>query len=605
MQNKDKPEYEGLKREIVKLNAMISSQKEEQIMLKTQIDKLMESLEEEHARCRHESDAKHLMITEINSLRIQCAELEAITRQTQVMSSQTDDPVLLRIALEQAKKAQSEANFEIAKLKADYVDVVPKKEYEQLLAAKQQQEQEHEKQVAQFNEFMQNLAQCEEQLGTVVAQRDEYYRKLQQLTRASTPRPDWNEVGRRLPCGLTKWDEDTHDMTSQQKVFHLLKELTAETEGSEEQEAKGLELKVPRFLRHNSMVFRRSLAIRDCLLLTREIWAARMKEREAFKIRTPDTGKKAKTQQIPKTTFDEFLETFFTRAFGLTQMRIEWAYGYYEAQERYKDYFDLAEIRKVIDNQMNEACHWHLHSWLGKIKEHVLKFTRRTSSATSNDPSAPKTIDRGDLKSALSALTGVHNEVKLDKLVEAAFSVFGSSLSVDSGQKQSITSISRASTVSLSDSGTGKKQNTNVVSDEKAFIPDVEKLFAVKAGEDYNPFIRELIFLYESIKSSYVEEIMTELQKSADNGAEGMKITGDQLKHAVNSISPPTAITSDTQTKSNRNDALECPASLDIDANIEWIMNAKSEQGVTQSMPFEAVKMRLMGSNIFPPLVHS
>lgn len=64
------------------------------------MDKLKECLEEEHARYRHESDARHLLVTEINTMRNQYNELEGIARQTQTVSKEVGDPTLLKIALE-------------------------------------------------------------------------------------------------------------------------------------------------------------------------------------------------------------------------------------------------------------------------------------------------------------------------------------------------------------------------------------------------------------------------------------------------------------------------------------------------------------------------
>lgn len=40
-------------------------------------------------------------------------------------------------------------------------------------------------------------------------------------------RPEWNEVGRKLPGGLTRWLEETASMSSQEKMHFLVNQVTA------------------------------------------------------------------------------------------------------------------------------------------------------------------------------------------------------------------------------------------------------------------------------------------------------------------------------------------------------------------------------------------
>ncbi|TPP57483.1 Translin-associated factor X-interacting protein 1 [Fasciola gigantica] len=227
MQKRERPELEELQHKISQLKCVISEQKEEQTMMQLEIEKLKESLEEEHARYRHESDARNLLITEINTMRNQYNEIEGVARQTQAIAKEAGDPTLLKIALENARKAQSKAEFELIRLKSEYVDIVPKKEYDALEQKYQDQWTLMEEYKTKFAEATSNLKTFEEQLAAVTAERDEYMSSIHQLNTVSTPRPDWNEVGRRLPCGENKWNEATQGMTSREKLNHLLHEMDA------------------------------------------------------------------------------------------------------------------------------------------------------------------------------------------------------------------------------------------------------------------------------------------------------------------------------------------------------------------------------------------
>ncbi|KAA3673492.1 uncharacterized protein DEA37_0009716 [Paragonimus westermani] len=120
---------------------------------KTTIERLIKALEDEHCQYRHESDAKHLLISEINALRTHYDELDDLARQTQAKNNEVGDPTLLRIALEQARKAQSESAFELTKIKTEYVEVVPKKQYENLLKLGKDQENKMKEQEERYAEL--------------------------------------------------------------------------------------------------------------------------------------------------------------------------------------------------------------------------------------------------------------------------------------------------------------------------------------------------------------------------------------------------------------------------------------------------------------------
>ncbi|KAF8572222.1 hypothetical protein P879_00281 [Paragonimus westermani] len=587
-----------------------------------QIERLIKALEDEHCQYRHESDAKHLLITEINALRTHYDELDDLARQTQAKNNEVGDPTLLRIALEQARKAQSESAFELTKIKTEYVEVVPKKQYENLLKLGKDQENKMKEQEERYAELSDVLKQCEAQLTAAVNQRDEYHNSLLLLNRTSTPRPEWNEVGRKLSCGLTKWIEDTRGMSSQQKMHHLVNELSRGTQEQMEPrffEPKasdglsrqcvleswetGIDDSIPRFLRYEGgPIFSRQILLRDCLIVTQEIWSQRKCEKDAVKeslgvrrrslarrrmsqSRPTPTGHTSKTSVVHVTTFDEFIDGFFTRFCGIPQMRIEWAYAFYEAISRHKDYFSLNEIRKIIDNEMDEACHWHLQAWLETVKGQVTQDIQI-------DGSDKNLISRADLKSALSKLTGRHFQVQLDRLVDEAFNLCKRSLK--GRVKETETAVERMTTAC-------SERDTNVDEDD---MVDVQELFQTHPTEDYNSFLRELISLYEGTKSAFVEEISTELQKISDDGSEDKKsVTAVQLKHAIELVSSNNAITTDSHHKGEKITFVDRTMLPDVDSCLAWIMQPRLGQPALQSMSYQMAMKRVAGANLYPPMI--
>ncbi|KAF7232165.1 hypothetical protein EG68_07758 [Paragonimus skrjabini miyazakii] len=572
LQKREKPEVEHLRHQIVKLKSVISEQAEEQVMLKMEIERLIKALEDEHCQYRHESDAKHLLITEINALRTHYDELDDLARQTQAKNNEVGDPTLLRVALEQARKAQSESAFELTKIKTEYVEVVPKKQFENLLKLGKDQENKMKEQEERYVELSDMLKQCEAQLTAAVNQRDEYHNSLLLLNRASTPRPEWNEVGRKLSCGLTKWIEDTRGMSSQQKMHHLVNELSRGTQDQIEPrffKPKGIDDDVPRFLRYDGgPIFGRQILLRDCLIA-----------------RPAPTGHTSKTSVVHVTTFDEFLDGFFVRFCGIPQMRIEWAYAFYEAISRHKDYFSLNEIRKVIDNETDEACHWHLQTWLETVKGQVTQAIRI-------DDSDKKLINRADLKSALNTITGQQFQVQLDRLVEEAFSLCKRS---SKGRvRETETAVERMTTAN-------SDRDTNVDEDD---MVDVQELFQTHPTEDYNSFLRELIALYEGIKSAFIEEISTELQKSSDDGSEDKRsVTAVQLKQAIELVSSSNVVTADSHHKGEKITFVDRTIMSDVDSCLAWIMQPRLNQPTLQSMSYEMAVKRMAGANLYPSTI--
>ncbi|VDP60940.1 unnamed protein product [Schistosoma mattheei] len=156
--------------------------------LRFQVEQLTQSIKEEHDKFRYEADAKRLLISEINAMRMQFDESEGVSKQLQSKTNRQDDPVLLKIALEQARKAQSASEFEVVRLKAEYVNVMPKSQYDALWEENNKIKNDYDMKIKENEELNESLELLKNQLNEVMKQRDQSETTVQQLQRVSTPR---------------------------------------------------------------------------------------------------------------------------------------------------------------------------------------------------------------------------------------------------------------------------------------------------------------------------------------------------------------------------------------------------------------------------------
>ncbi|CAH8502452.1 unnamed protein product [Schistosoma turkestanicum] len=589
IQNRERPELSSLKREIIRLRDIVSQLKEDKISLETQVEHLTQSVKEEHDKFRFESDAKLLLISEMNAMKAQFDEMEGSSKQTQ--SNQHDDPVLLRIALEQARKAQSASEFEAIQLKSEYVDVMPKSRYNALLEANNKLKDDYDIQIQQNEELNESLELLKNQLNEVMKQRDQSDITVQQLQRVSTPRPDWNEVGRKFPGGLTRWLEETVSMSSQEKMHFLVNQLTAQ-----DSEKINFNLNayikeelnyIPAFLQTTEVDFKvsRPIYLRDCLLLTHEIWTARKNEKDSAKMK-PQSKSPSGSGGIQSAvkSFDEFLCNFFQQTYGgIEQIRIEWAYGFYEILIKEKNNYKLTELKMIIENKMDEECHWHLESWIQWIKEQILIFIDNNSVTMPTSESKQTIILKQTLHEALLNIFSQQNLSNLNTIIQSA-EEYASLLLKDS---------------SLPSMDEGETKEDDGIQTNVQDMLDFNKLFNNAYDEDFNPFLKELISIYAQLKTTFINGIIIELQKS--DGVQTSNVTSVQVRRAVESIAPSTAVTLNVKPKNEKTVAAQQQPtlSIDIESSLEWLFRINPNDSPLQSVALNRLIPRLEGCNLF------
>ncbi|TNN08390.1 Translin-associated factor X-interacting protein isoform 2 [Schistosoma japonicum] len=597
IQKRERPELDNLKREIIRLRDLVSQLREDKISLETQVEHLTQSVKDEHDKFRNEADAKLLLISEINALRMQFDEIEGISKKIPNKTNQHDDPILLKIALEQARKAQSASEFEVVQLKAEYVNVMPKNKYDALLEANNKLKSDYDMKIKENEELNESLELLKNQLHEVMKQRDQSETTVQQLQKVSTPRPEWNEVGRKLPGGLTQWLKETASMSSQEKMHFLANQLTAQNGVNIELNLSSYikeELNfIPLFLQKSNVdvIVSRPIQLRDCLLLIHELWISRKNEKDTIKMKTPP--KSPTNIQHTLRSFDEFLHNFFKQIYGLEQIRIEWAYGFYEMLIKEKNNYKLNELKRIIENKMDEECHWHLESWIKWIKEQIITFIDMNNNNTTSMPTSVKAESEQKiiLKQILhEALLNIFNQQDLNNFI----------ILMKSAEEYGSLQIKDASVIPLS-SINNNECNDNEKEVNVEDVLDFNKLFNNVCDEDYNPFLKELISLYKQLKTAFINDIISELQKLTSDGVQTSNVTLIQVRHAIESIAPPTAVTSNTGTKSGKPAMIQqqsMPA-IDIESSLEWLFKINPNSPPVQSVTLNSLITRLEGCNLF------
>ncbi|CAH8556101.1 unnamed protein product [Schistosoma haematobium] len=617
IQKRERPELNSLKREIIRLRELVSQLKEDKIGLETQVEQLTQSIKEEHDKFRYEADAKRLLISEINAMRMQFDESDGVSKQLQSKTNRQDDPVLLKIALEQARKAQSASEFEVVRLKAEYVNVMPKSRYDALWEENNKIKNDYDMKIKENEELNESLELLKNQLNEVMKQRDQSEITVQQLQRVSTPRPEWNEVGRKLPGGLTRWLEETASMSSQEKMHFLVNQVTARNSENIKFNLNAYikeELNfVPSFLQTTGadVIISRSIQLRDCLLLTHELWKARKNEKDSLKEHSVEQRRRSLAsrrlsqmkiqsklptivQNVSK-PFDEFLCNFFKQIYGIEQIRIEWVYGFYEMLIKENNNYKLNELRMIIENKMDEECHWHLESWILFIKEQILIFIDSSNNSsvimptTENSEEKQKVILKQTLHEALLNIFSQQDLNNLNIIIESAEEY--ASLQIKDSSPKSLTNMDEGES----------KDNDNIQTNLQNML-DFNKLFDNVHDEDFNPFLKELISIYKHLKATFVNGIVTELQKLKSDGVQSNNVTSVQVKHAIECIAPSTAVTLNVRPKSGKpitTQQQQYTLSIDIESSLEWLFKINPNDSPLQSIPLNQLTTRLEGCNLF------
>ncbi|KAH9502680.1 Translin-associated factor X-interacting protein 1 [Bulinus truncatus] len=452
----------------------------EQEDLIEQVDNLKKKLEEEYKKYRDECDARKLLVADINDLRYQQEDYIASKNAALLNQDTEDDPVIMKIALQKSREAETAATKRLNEMIANYGDVIPRRDFEQLEAKYKELEERYEISQQDFRKMQAEYNALLDVQKQVTQKRDEFYIELETLKRSSTPRPNWDKCADYVHGGSVRWQQLSEGKRSTELVDVLLNEIQAggfvDTVGADYFDPQGTGPEVPVYLRHDQPVRNRRLSKRDTALLVRDIW------------RTKSVKDAERTDGV-RQNMGEFLFEYLKTRFPLEQIVIEWGYNLHDACQRFAHDDVIGLFGRVLNGEADEEI---FHSQLLTIHSLLTHMTKLDAELGNIGTLSPE-----DFKKCLNEFFHLSAESEDDHAAE--------------------TTMFKAATVELE------------VTDEMPL--DYKSLFTEDDEGKTGPFLDEVKTFLKSKKEQYIHEIKEQLEPDSP-------VSMDDLTRAVSIVDP-------------------------------------------------------------------
>ncbi|XP_015510123.2 translin-associated factor X-interacting protein 1 [Neodiprion lecontei] len=267
-------------------------------------------------------------------------ETKMVRRQTAQSRRLLEDPVLMNICLERARKDLSTAHRKIAELEDTFREVVPKWELERLENRHQAFEREYRNLSQEFEALSKEHEALKVNFEVVREQKNSLRDRCKILAHTNTPRPDWSKCGQFIQGGVQRWRDITAKKSSEDRLTILLSELCGVASAENDYfVGQGTDPSVPVFLRYKGKMKNRKLGRREVSILINDIWKSRM---------ASDMG----------TPMGEYVLKYFSERYHISLLRYEWIYNLYYACQRlvYDDQIGLF-WNILWGNVVEEAYH--------------------------------------------------------------------------------------------------------------------------------------------------------------------------------------------------------------------------------------------------------
>ncbi|XP_015269439.1 PREDICTED: translin-associated factor X-interacting protein 1 [Gekko japonicus] len=390
-QEQEKVEIAQLKRDRIHLLKLIDQMKEEKCSLEIQVSKLRKAVAEENLRYLNERDARKLLLLDLNEM----YRLKEEMKLTKVQDEKGEDPVTLTLALKTARRDLTKAQVELNTMKANYGDVVPRRDFES-------QENKYTDLLEKMTVLETDFQDLQEEYNTmldvhrqIAEERDQFYNELINVQRTSTPRPDWDKCAEVISGGPDRWNALSEGKTSDQLVDVLLEDLGALILREKETFVPlGKSEKVPIYLRYDGMVRNKKLTKKEVVALLREIWREKI---------TVDQ------QKGKRSSLSGFFLNYFQRKYGDT-IAFDWTYTTYEMMKLYRSNEAMSLFYNILTGNLDEGVY---HSQLQQLAT-LLKELTNVDSDNTGQLTSEQFI--GALKSAFP----LKSDEQIQELVDAA-----------------------------------------------------------------------------------------------------------------------------------------------------------------------------------------
>ncbi|TRY86672.1 hypothetical protein DNTS_005017 [Danionella cerebrum] len=230
MRLQERDEIRALKKECQHLMHIIESLNEEQRALQVQINRLKEDLATQYQLYREERDARKLLITRISTMTF-AHDSEQDDRNEE---DESVDPVVLKMALQVCREDLTKAQAELNRIQAEYIEVVPRRNWDQL-------NQIHEETLKKLETLQTDFTQMKTEYDTLLELHHKpahggFYSNQSALQHGpdnkhieTTPRPNWDQCSDVLG-GNGHFKELFEGQSSQRKLEILLQEINGKNE---------------------------------------------------------------------------------------------------------------------------------------------------------------------------------------------------------------------------------------------------------------------------------------------------------------------------------------------------------------------------------------
>nr|XP_020667130.1 translin-associated factor X-interacting protein 1 isoform X2 [Pogona vitticeps] len=306
-----------------------------------------------------------------------------------------EDTVKLTLALKMARQDLTKAQVELNTMKANYGDVVPRREYEL-------QEEKYNNLAEKMAVLQKDFSDLQEEYDTMLEvhkqvseERDQFYNDLINVQRTSTPRPQWDKCADVIAGGAERWSVLSEGKTSDQLVDVLLEDLGAGLLREKETfVGKGRSEKVPIYLRCDGLVRNKKLTKKEVVAILKEIWREKLSSDQ---------------QKGKRSSLQEFFLTFFQRKYG-DALAFDWTYSIYETIKLYRSNETMSLFYHILIGALDEAVYHALLQQLGTLlKELTAADTANTGQLT-----------REEFSLALKSAFPLKTEEEIQELLEAA-----------------------------------------------------------------------------------------------------------------------------------------------------------------------------------------
>uniref|UniRef100_A0A2C9JQP7 Translin-associated factor X-interacting protein 1 N-terminal domain-containing protein n=1 Tax=Biomphalaria glabrata TaxID=6526 RepID=A0A2C9JQP7_BIOGL len=476
----EKGEISDLKKENRKLYGQISNLMVEQEDLKEQVNNLKKKLEEEYKKYRDECDARKLLVADVNDLRYQQEDYIASKNAALMNQDTEEDPVIMKIALQKSREAETAATKRLNEMIANYGDVIPRRDFEMLEAKFKELEEKYELSQQDFRKMQAEYNALLDVQKQVTQKRDEFYIELETLKRSSTPRPHWDKCADYVQGGSVRWQQLSEGKRSTELVDVLLNEIQVggfvDTVGADYFDPQGTGAEVPIYLRHDQPVRNRRLSKRDTALLVRDIWRTK-------------SVKDAERTDGTRQNMGEFLFDYLKTRFPLEQIVIEWGYNLHDACQRFAHDDVIGLFGRVLNGEADEEI---FHSQLLTIHGLLTQMTK-----LDNELGNVGTLGSEDFKKCLREFFHLSGDNEDDSSAEMT--------------------MFKAANVELE------------ITDEMPL--DYKSLFTEDDEGKTGPFLDEVKTFLKTKKEQYINDIKEQLEANST-------VSVDDLMRAISIVDP-------------------------------------------------------------------